>query len=177
MRERPSVSWETYKALADSPQVWTRWMLEQTLELLRWDDAAGSAVAVAIASVLAESALAKPADHRGAPSTDLFKLDLSTAETGQLLGLVRRAEREGVRTSGTMQRGLGGFRAAWNEYDEFLRRLQEKHNMTTASDRVLAMISGWNERDLEAIVDCFADDAVYHNIPMEPVQGKQGIRE
>ncbi|MFK7914696.1 MAG: limonene-1,2-epoxide hydrolase family protein, partial [Pseudomonadales bacterium] len=47
----------------------------------------------------------------------------------------------------------------------------------TASDRVLAMISGWNERDLEAIVDCFADDAVYHNIPMEPVQGKQGIRE
>ena len=48
--------------------------------------------------------------------------------------------------------------------------------MSTASARVLAMIQGWNDRDIDAILACFAEDAIYHNMPMEPVQGKDDIR-
>ena len=35
----------------------------------------------------------------------------------------------------------------------------------------------WAKGDLDAIVDCFTDDAVYHNIPIAPVTGKQAIRD
>jgi limonene-1,2-epoxide hydrolase len=39
------------------------------------------------------------------------------------------------------------------------------------------MIAGWNNRDLEAIMACFSDDAVYINIPMDPPnEGKDMIR-
>jgi limonene-1,2-epoxide hydrolase len=34
----------------------------------------------------------------------------------------------------------------------------------------------WSESDLERIMGFFADDAVYHNIPMEPVVGTDAIR-
>ncbi len=37
--------------------------------------------------------------------------------------------------------------------------------------------SAWQREDVEAIVAAFTDDAVYHNIPMEPCNGKQAIRE
>ena len=35
----------------------------------------------------------------------------------------------------------------------------------------------WPERNVEKLLAYFADDAVYHNMPMEPVTGKNGIRE
>src|SRR6266446_5420543 len=35
----------------------------------------------------------------------------------------------------------------------------------------------WPERNVEKLLDYFTDDAVYHNMPMEPVTGKNGIRE
>jgi limonene-1,2-epoxide hydrolase len=34
----------------------------------------------------------------------------------------------------------------------------------------------WAKGDLDAIVDYFTDDAVYHNIPVAPVTGKDAIR-
>ena len=34
----------------------------------------------------------------------------------------------------------------------------------------------WEKGDLDAIVDSFTDDAVYHNIPVAPVAGKDAIR-
>ena len=33
------------------------------------------------------------------------------------------------------------------------------------------------QRDVETLLDYFTDDAVYHNMPMEAVTGKNGIRE
>jgi len=33
----------------------------------------------------------------------------------------------------------------------------------------------WGAGDVAAIVGAFADDAVYHNIPMEPIEGKDAI--
>jgi limonene-1,2-epoxide hydrolase len=34
----------------------------------------------------------------------------------------------------------------------------------------------WSTPDAAKIVDYLAEDAVYHNIPMEPVQGREAIR-
>ncbi|MEO0981294.1 MAG: limonene-1,2-epoxide hydrolase family protein [Pseudomonadota bacterium] len=37
-------------------------------------------------------------------------------------------------------------------------------------------IAAWERRDVDAIVEAAADDIVYHNIPMEPVVGKEALR-
>ena len=34
----------------------------------------------------------------------------------------------------------------------------------------------WSRLDVAQIMSFFTDDAVYHNIPMEPVRGKAGIK-
>lgn len=34
----------------------------------------------------------------------------------------------------------------------------------------------WKSRDLDKLMAFFADDAVYHNIPMEPARGKDAIK-
>ncbi len=49
--------------------------------------------------------------------------------------------------------------------------------MSEARDSVLRLIDACNRIDMDAIIDCFTDDAVYHNIPMAAVQGKAAIRE
>lgn len=46
-----------------------------------------------------------------------------------------------------------------------------------ADKTVRDFCAAWGRGDLEAIVDSFTDDAVYHNIPMPPCEGKVAIRE
>ena len=42
---------------------------------------------------------------------------------------------------------------------------------------VSAFCSAWKERDLDKLMDFFTDDAVYHNIPIDPPNvGKRSIR-
>jgi limonene-1,2-epoxide hydrolase len=36
--------------------------------------------------------------------------------------------------------------------------------------------AAWSDGDIDALVAFFADDAVYHNIPIEPVAGRDAIR-
>ncbi|MDE2466997.1 MAG: nuclear transport factor 2 family protein [Alphaproteobacteria bacterium] len=43
-------------------------------------------------------------------------------------------------------------------------------------DRVLAFIAAWERKDVDAIIAAMTSDAVYHNIPMPPVQGHEAIR-
>ncbi len=44
-------------------------------------------------------------------------------------------------------------------------------------DRVVReFCAAWDRGDVEAIMDAFTDDAVYHNIPMAPCKGKEEIR-
>lgn len=38
-------------------------------------------------------------------------------------------------------------------------------------------IHAWSEIDLDEIMKFFADDCLYHNIPMEPLQGTEDIRK
>ena len=44
-------------------------------------------------------------------------------------------------------------------------------------DRIVRdFCAAWERGDVEAIVEAFTDDAVYHNIPMAPCKGKEAIR-
>jgi limonene-1,2-epoxide hydrolase len=43
-------------------------------------------------------------------------------------------------------------------------------------DVVTRFCAAWAVGDLDAIVDFFTDDAVYHNIPVDPVTGRDAIR-
>ena len=43
-------------------------------------------------------------------------------------------------------------------------------------DLVRRFCTAWQTLDVDAIVECFTDDAVWHNIPMEPLRGKDAIR-
>jgi limonene-1,2-epoxide hydrolase len=40
---------------------------------------------------------------------------------------------------------------------------------------VRGFLAAWERNDADHIVACFADDAVYHNIPNEPLVGKVAI--
>jgi limonene-1,2-epoxide hydrolase len=42
---------------------------------------------------------------------------------------------------------------------------------------VLRFIRAWNERDLDAITGALAPDVVYHNIPLQPLTGRDQVRE
>ena len=37
-------------------------------------------------------------------------------------------------------------------------------------------IEAWNRMDFEAILDAMTDDVVYHNIPMEPLYGREAVK-
>jgi limonene-1,2-epoxide hydrolase len=43
-------------------------------------------------------------------------------------------------------------------------------------DTVRRFCEAFSRRDPDEILEFFADDAVYHNMPMPPVQGKAGIK-
>lgn len=43
-------------------------------------------------------------------------------------------------------------------------------------DLVRRFCDAWSDGDLDALMAYFADDAVYHNIPVDPVKGKDMIR-
>ena len=48
--------------------------------------------------------------------------------------------------------------------------------MGKAGETVMAMIEAFNRVDIDGILACFAEDAVYHNMPMAPISGLAGIR-
>jgi limonene-1,2-epoxide hydrolase len=41
---------------------------------------------------------------------------------------------------------------------------------------VRRFVESWKTRDLDRILGFFSDDCVYHNIPLDPVQGTAAIR-
>src|SRR5205823_6349052 len=46
----------------------------------------------------------------------------------------------------------------------------------TPIELVRRFCAAWADGDLDALMAFFADDAVYHNIPVAPVTGKDDIR-
>jgi len=47
--------------------------------------------------------------------------------------------------------------------------------MSRAEEVVRDFCQAFSRQDVEELLRFFADDAVYHNIPIEPVQGKEAI--
>jgi limonene-1,2-epoxide hydrolase len=43
-------------------------------------------------------------------------------------------------------------------------------------DVVRRFCAAWADGDIPALIEYFTDDAVYHNIPVEPVSGRDAIR-
>ncbi|HEY7800140.1 MAG TPA: limonene-1,2-epoxide hydrolase family protein [Hyphomonadaceae bacterium] len=48
--------------------------------------------------------------------------------------------------------------------------------MPANEDIVRNFIKAWSTLDVETIVDFFADDGVYHNMPIAPVSGRAQLR-
>ncbi len=48
--------------------------------------------------------------------------------------------------------------------------------MSANTDLVSAFCKAWSNRDVDEILGYFAEDAVYHNMPMPPMQGKPAIK-
>ena len=46
----------------------------------------------------------------------------------------------------------------------------------TPIETVEAFIDAWNRIDFDTVAEFFADDVVYHNIPMEKIEGKETAR-
>ena len=49
--------------------------------------------------------------------------------------------------------------------------------MTEAEKVARAFMASWSSRDLDTIMGFFAPDAVYHNIPLAPLNGAKEIAE
>ena len=50
--------------------------------------------------------------------------------------------------------------------------------MTRSNEQIVRdFCAAWSRRDADELLGYFADDAVYHNIPMGPMAGKDAIRE
>ena len=111
------MDWERYKAICDTPDVCSRWLLEQTLELVDRDD-----LAERLRADMARPPVEKPEDHRGDAATDMFAMTLSHAQVAALRERMERAAAAGETTSATRGRGLGGFVEAWREHEQFLER-------------------------------------------------------
>ena len=56
-------------------------------------------------------------------------------------------------------------------------RATRYEEMKMDSDKIVRdFCAAWGRGDVDAIVDAFSEDAVYHNIPMAPCKGKDAIR-
>lgn len=45
-----------------------------------------------------------------------------------------------------------------------------------AEETVRAFVEAWNRLDEETIYGLMADDILYHNIPLDPVRGREAVR-
>jgi hypothetical protein len=109
------MDWDRYKTLCDTPDVCSRWLLEQTREIV--DE---PSLKFRLNEDLSATPLPKPADHQGDAATDMFRMSLSLPEVRALRRQIESAAAEGRTSSGTRGRGLGGFVEAWQEYERYL---------------------------------------------------------
>ena len=63
----------------------------------------------------------------------------------------------------------GGWLAPW-------RRDGQNTAMSDPLDVVRSFCAAWSRSDLDELVGYFTDEAVYHNIPVDPVVGRDNIR-
>jgi hypothetical protein len=125
------LDWERYKQICDTPNVFSRWMLEQTSELT------SEVFSTVLRQTLQSAPVPKPDGHRGGAVTDMFELTLSQRLVDDIAGEVHDAAATSRTTSGTKDRGLGGFSEAWNEYAEFLKADSLSRNTTRSAQNAV----------------------------------------
>jgi limonene-1,2-epoxide hydrolase len=171
------MEWDDYKRLCDSPRTFSRWMLEQCVELL----ASETELRDALIRSMCAAPLDRPIDHRGDPRTDMFEVVLVPEEARAIHGIIEAAVREGRTTGSTKSRGLGGFEEAWREYVVYVElnegQLLRGGAMGNASKVVTSLVDAFNASDMARIMSHFTEESVYHNIPTAPVTGNKAIRE
>lgn len=74
---------------------------------------------------LASQPLPKPADHRGGPATDMFIVSIARDRLDEIVEDVRDAVEHDRRSTRTQARGLGGFIAAWTEFQRYISEHEE----------------------------------------------------
>ena len=159
------MDWDDYKAMCSRPDVFSR-------ELLTWTSLqlSASEIGQRITAVLGESALMRPVDSRTDPRTDMFVVTLTAAEVHTIL----------ERLAATVLVKTGRYRHATVVWNEYLNHLNHSNNRGTepmdAQTRVTALMHAFDNKSIDGVAACFAPDAVYHNIPMEAVQGVEAIR-
>ncbi|MEZ5558856.1 MAG: hypothetical protein R3E86_10005 [Pseudomonadales bacterium] len=102
--------WDRYKALCDTPSVCSRHLLETTLRLC--SGRLARAPLADLRGALAAPPLAKPADHRGGPETDMFATRFDAATVAAVLDVLQTPGDSGY---------VPGLVAAWHEYAAYLR--------------------------------------------------------
>lgn len=102
------MDWPAYKRICESPDHFSRWALELTAGIL-----SDRAIVRKIMSTVADRPVAKPADHRGGPETDYFRVELDEAAARQVIAAfaVRIAN-----SGGREQRRLAHLARVWQEY-------------------------------------------------------------
>lgn len=114
--------------------------------------------------------LTRPADSRTDPRTDMFVVTLSAADVRTIL----------ERLSAAVFVKTGRYRHATIVWEECLNYLNGLNNRGTesmdAQTTVTTLMQAFDNRNIDGIVACFAPNAIYHNIPMEAVQGVEAIR-
>ncbi len=48
---------------------------------------------------------------------------------------------------------------------------------STNDELVREFIAAWERRDSDFIIGCFTEDAVYHSMPLSPIEGKAAIAD
>lgn len=154
------MDWPAYKALAARADVFPR-------ELIAWTASAvdDAGLASVLTDVFSGEPVERPADAAVDHRVDLFRLRLADETVEEILARLGRAGTE-------PSRRLRHAQIVWREYLGFLQ--QEKR--MGAQDTVNRLMQAFDNRDVEAIAGCFAEGAIYHNIPMQPVQGVAAIK-
>ena len=112
------MQWSTYKTLCDRPDYWSRWMLDQCVDLLQRQNLPG--LGQVLADAVADEPLDVPVDHKGPPATRMHRVDLPVAMRHEILAALEHASARGMNTAQTAGRGLGGFVEAWREYAAYV---------------------------------------------------------
>ena len=62
------------------------------------------------------------------------------------------------------------------ELERLVQELAEVRRTMNAEDLVREFCEAWSRRNIDELLNFFTDDAVYHNMPIDAVQGKDGVR-
>ncbi len=109
--------WEVYKQRCDQPDVVSRWMIEQTAELL------DAGLRERLLAELAEKPIPPPRGHLGDDRADMFVINDLSDVALEISDSVDRAVIAGRRTSATTIHGVGRFGEIWCSYAAYVKRM------------------------------------------------------